>query len=138
MRGGPSGRGGGGGGAGGQVRPVGEDGAGILGAGYGRGWWEFDFEVDEEGAGGCRGRSRVAADSMAPPPRARTQALIGDEARNGCMLLSAEGCFAVAGEMSVDFHAGLGFDHVVGVDERQPRRAATRGPTVVLPEPMNR
>jgi hypothetical protein len=60
----------------------------------------------------------------------------GGEAGDGLMLADAEGGLAVAGEELGDGCAGFGLNHVVDIDECQPRRWASSGPTVLLPEPM--
>ena len=124
--------------AAGQVGLVGEDGTGVLGAAAaGEGGGQLDFEMDQERAGG--GEEQGAGGfgcSMAPPPRARTRLSAATRRAMVACSRSRKAASPWRAKISV-----MGMPASASITSSasmklQPRRAATSGPTVVLPEPM--
>ncbi len=104
--------------AGCEVGLVGEDGAGTLGAAAaGEGGGEFDFEVDEQGAGSVEEQIAGFGALDGASAEGKDEGVLGGEAGDGGVFDVAEGGLAVAGEDFGDGHAGFGLDDVVNVEE---------------------
>ena len=121
----------------GKVSLVGEDGTGMLGAGAaGKGSCQFDFKMnqercrrgDEKGTGGCMLDCSTA--------EGEDQRVAGSQTDDGFMFAEAEcrlpwrvksSVMVTPASASITSSTSMNF---------QPRRAASSGPTVLLPEPM--